>query len=108
MTYEVAANGTDCSAVVEGYGYFKHCARGKLSGDNDGFLKIVARYDMDKKTHSIVGVHIIGEGANELIQLGSILVHSSATLEAVSNTPFSAVTLSGLFQGYHRHLYSLY
>ena len=37
-------------------------------------------------------------GANELIQLGSVLVHSQSTLESVSNTPFSAVTLSGLYQ----------
>ena len=55
-------------------------------------------YDCDEDVHKIVGVHIIGEGANELIQLGSCLVHSEATLEAISNTPFSAVTLSILYQ----------
>ena len=86
-------------AVVEGTAYFKHSARGKLSGENDGFLKVVARYSAEQRAYVIVGVHIIGEGANELVQLGSILVHSRATLDTVSNTPFSAVTLSGLYQG---------
>ena len=78
--------GDNCK-IVEGLGYFNHCARGRLSGSEDGFLKIVAKYDEEKDVHIIVGVHIIGEGANELIQLGSCLVHSDATLEAISNTP---------------------
>lgn len=98
-TYEAATSQSDDGTVVEGFGYFKDCARGRLSGDSDGFLKVVAKYNPEKNAHDIIGVHIIGEGANELIQLGSVLVHSASTsLEAVSNTPFSAVTLSGLYQ----------
>ena len=92
-------DGATESSVIEGIGYFNTCARGKLSGEEDGFLKVTAKYNKQKKAHEIVGVHIFGEGANELIQLGSVLVHSTGvTLEAVSNTPFSAVTLSGLYQ----------
>jgi NAD(P) transhydrogenase len=82
--------------LIEGRAYFKDMARGRLSG-GEGFLKVVARFD-GKGQHSILGVHIIGEGANELIQLGSILVHGKSTLEQVSRTPFAAVTLSGLYQ----------
>ena len=82
--------------LVEGTAYFKDMARGRLSG-GEGFLKVVARRE-SRGRHAIIGVHIIGEGANELIQLGSILVHSKATLEQVSRTPFAAVTLSGLYQ----------
>ena len=82
--------------LVEGRAFFKDMARGRLSGDSQGYVKIVAR--MDAKCHAIVGAHIIGEGANELIQLGSILVHSGASLESVSRTPFAAVTLSGFYQ----------
>lgn len=90
---EAAAAGVN---VVAGYGYFKDLARGRLS-DIDGWLKLIARAEGPTR-HVIIGVHIVGEGANELIQLGSILVHSQATLEQVSNTPFAAVTLSGLYQ----------
>lgn len=84
--------------IVSGYAYFKNCARGRLSGDLDGYLKIVAKYEYKTQQHRIVGCHIFGEGANELIQLGSVLIHTKASLEIVSRTPFAAVTLSGLFQ----------
>ena len=47
---------------------------------------------------TIVGVHLIGEGANELIQVGSILIHTKSDIQTVSNTPFAAVTLTGLYQ----------
>jgi NAD(P) transhydrogenase len=89
----------DC---VEGYAYFKDMARGRLSGDLDGFLKVVTRrvrgVTRPPTSHRILGVFIFGEGANELIQLGSVLVNSEATVEQVSRTPFAAVTLCGLFQ----------
>lgn len=74
--------------IVYGYGYFKDLARGRLSGDLNGFLKIIARAESPSR-HVIVGVHVVGDGANELIQLGSVLVHSRTTLEELSNTPFA-------------------
>ncbi|CAM9303321.1 unnamed protein product [Discosporangium mesarthrocarpum] len=89
-----ASNG---GSIVVGYAYFKDLARGRLSGDPDGFLKVVSRCD-GPYHHTVIGVQIFGEGANELIQLGSILVYGESTLEEVSNTPFAAVTLSGLYQ----------
>lgn len=83
--------------IIEGRAYFKDCARGRLSGDMDGFLKVVVRADGPRR-HTVIGAHIFGEGANELIQLASVFVHSKATAEQVCSTPFAAVTLSGLFQ----------
>ena len=62
--------------LVEGYAYFKDMARGRLSGDLDGFLKLVAIRispdDHGRTRHRIVGCQIFGDGANELIQLGII------------------------------------
>lgn len=87
--------------IVFGYAFFKDLARGRLSGDLNGFLKIIARAEGgsgQKMRHTIIGVHIVGDGANELIQLGSMLVHSHSTLEELSNMPFAAVTLSCLYQ----------
>jgi len=89
--------------IVYGYAYFKDLARGRLSGDLNGFLKIIARAEGGgreggKVRHTIIGVHVVGDGANELIQLGSMLVHSHSTLEEMSNMPFAAVTLSCLYQ----------
>lgn len=83
--------------IVTGYAYYKDLARGRLSGDLNGFLKIIARADSPTR-HVIIGFHIVGDQANELIQLGSVLVHAGTTLEELSNTPFAAVTLSCLYQ----------
>eukprot|EP00903_Cladosiphon_okamuranus_P008631 g8277.t1 len=85
-------------SMVTGYAYFEDVARGRLKGgDTSGFLKLVARAE-GPTHHVIVGVQVIGEGANELIQMGSILIHGRTTLEEVSNTAFAAVTLSALYQ----------
>lgn len=55
-------------------------ARGRLSGDLDGFLKLIAiQISSDqisgRNRHRIVGCQIFGDGANELIQLGKILIY---------------------------------
>ena len=85
-------------SIVTGYAYFRETARGRLTGGEESFLKIVAWRKKDSACHSLVGVHIMGEGANELIQTGSILIHAEVALQQVSKTPFAAVTLSGLYQ----------
>lgn len=82
--------------VYQGYAFFKDTARGRLSGTTDGFLKVVAK--RVGSSYVIIGVHIFGEGANELIQMGALLIHSKTSLHQVSRTPFAAVTLTGLFQ----------
>lgn len=79
-------------------GYFKDLARGRLSGDLNGFLKIIARAEAPQR-HTIIGVHVVGDGANELIQLGSVLVHSRTTLEELSNTPFAGAFLFPFLKG---------
>jgi hypothetical protein len=48
------------SKIIEGFAYFKDMARGRLSGDLDGFLKVVAMFDGPEQ-HTIIGVHIMGE-----------------------------------------------
>ena len=96
LTYEIAA-ANQAENVFEGYAYFRDTARGRLSGTADGYLKIVSK-QMSSSSHAIVGVHIYGEGANELIQMGALLIHSKTTLQQVSKTPFAAVTMTGLFQ----------
>uniref|UniRef100_A0A7S2Y1R6 NAD(P)(+) transhydrogenase (Si-specific) n=1 Tax=Fibrocapsa japonica TaxID=94617 RepID=A0A7S2Y1R6_9STRA len=89
--------GAKVGDIVCGRGFFKDCARGRLSGEVNGFVKVAAKIT-SSNTHEIIGCCIFGEGANELIQMGSMLISSKATLETVSRTPFAAVTLSGLFQ----------
>lgn len=102
LSIDQAVERDPTSSFIEGFAYFNETARGRLSGDRDGYLKVVAKQvkintDSPRK-HAIIGVHIFGEGANELVQLGSILINSRSSLEQVSNTPFAAVTMTALFQ----------
>jgi len=98
VTFESAvASNNHADNIFQGYAYFRDTARGRLSGTADGYLKIVSK-QVSSSSHVIVGVHIYGEGANELIQMGALLIHSKTTLQQVSKTPFAAVTMTGLFQ----------
>ena len=83
--------------IITGTAYYKDLARGRLSGDLAGFLMCVAEYLPSSDEHKIIGFHVIGNGANELIQLGSVLLEAGATLEGLSRTSFAAVTLSCLY-----------
>ncbi|MDD5634659.1 MAG: dihydrolipoyl dehydrogenase [Candidatus Omnitrophica bacterium] len=49
--------------VVEGKQFFKANGRAVANGETDGFVKVVVEKDSDK----IIGAHIIGENASELI-----------------------------------------
>jgi len=61
-----------------------------------GFAKVIGESDEDLNTHTILGWEIIGEGANELVQLCGVLV--GQVMEDVANTQFSAVTMAAAAQ----------
>ena len=95
-TYNSNSNDKD-GYIVTGTAYYKDLARGRLSGDLAGFLMCVAEYLPASNEHRVIGFHIVGNGANELIQLGSVLLQAGTTLESLSRTSFAAVTLSFLY-----------
>ena len=49
-----------------GVAYYREIARGQIRGDTTGRLKII----FHRETREILGVHIIGEGASELLHIG--------------------------------------
>ncbi|MCF7792419.1 MAG: dihydrolipoyl dehydrogenase [Candidatus Cloacimonetes bacterium] len=73
-------------------GKFPFTANGKAlgSGSTFGFVKTIA----DKKNHQLVGMHIIGPQATELIAQGGILIGSNATIADVKKIVFAHPTLS--------------
>ncbi|MDY8136134.1 Si-specific NAD(P)(+) transhydrogenase [Aquimarina sp. 2201CG5-10] len=78
-----------------GYSYFRDTARGMIMGDTDnGYLKLI----FDKNTKVIVGVHIIGHLATELIHYGMQLVQEKKTLDHLIATVFNYPTLHGLYK----------
>ncbi|MBS1519212.1 MAG: Si-specific NAD(P)(+) transhydrogenase [Bacteroidetes bacterium] len=70
-------------------------ARGKIQGSpDDGFLKIV--FENDSKI--ILGVHIMGRIATELIHYGMTLVQDKKTLDQVIATVFNYPTFHDLYK----------
>jgi dihydrolipoamide dehydrogenase len=65
-------------------------SRAKTNLDTDGFVKILA----DAKTDRVLGVHIIGPGAGELIAEGTLAIEYGASSEDIARTCHAHPTLS--------------
>jgi dihydrolipoamide dehydrogenase len=75
--------------VVIGRFPFAALGRAQTFGSTDGLIKIVA----DKKYGEVLGVHIIGPSASDLIPEGVLALQLEATLEDVANTIHAHPTL---------------
>jgi len=79
---------------VCGHAYYKTNARGEIIGDQDGFLKLLFRTD-DMK---LLGVHVIGEQASELVHIGLTALLSDATADLFIATCYNYPTLSEIYK----------
>jgi NAD(P) transhydrogenase len=77
----------------EGMALYAECLRGRVFSPN-GLLKLV----YEKPAGRILGVHIVGEDACELIHLGMELVKTRRTITDLTGTLFSAVTFHELYK----------
>src|SRR5919202_1677146 len=75
--------------VVVGKFPFAALGRAQTFGATEGLLKVVA----DKKYGEILGVHIIGPSASDLIPEGVLALNLEATLEDVANAVHAHPTL---------------
>lgn len=80
--------------ALTGKAKYKDMARGKILGTQDGFLKLV----FDKKTFVVLGVHIIGNIATEIIHYGMTLVENKKTLDDIISVVFNYPTLHDLYK----------
>ncbi len=53
-----------------GVAYYREIARGQIRGDTTGRLKLI----FHRETRQVLGVHIIGEGAAELVHIGQAVM----------------------------------
>ena len=67
--------------------------RGQIVQD-EGLVKLIFRRD----TRAILGVHMIGVAASELIHVGMILLHTGATLDHILSAVFNYPTLSEAYR----------
>jgi len=69
---------------------FKVNSRAKCTGEEEGFVKIVS----DSTTDTILGIHILGAHASELIAEATLAVQNRLTTLALAHTPHAHPTLS--------------
>jgi dihydrolipoamide dehydrogenase len=69
-------------------------SRAKTIDDKDGFVKIIA----EKETDRILGAHIIGPGAGEMIAEAVIAIEYGASSEDIARTCHAHPTLSEAFK----------
>ncbi len=77
-----------------GVAYYREIARGQISGDTTGRLKLIFHRD----THAILGVHIIGEGAAELIHIGQAVMILNGTVDYFVDAVFNYPTLAEAYK----------
>ena len=77
-----------------GVAYYREIARGQIRGDTTGRLKIV----FHRETRHLLGVHIIGEGASELLHIGQAVMTLGGTLDYFIDTVFNYPTLAECYK----------
>ena len=77
-----------------GMAYYREVARGQIRGDTTGRLKLVFHRD----TRKVLGVHIIGEGASELVHIGQAVMTLGGTVDYFVETVFNYPTLAECYK----------
>ena len=87
---------TEAQAVAQGHDVrigtfpFRALARARMAGETDGFVKIVA----EKKYDEVLGVHIIGPRATELVAEAVVALRMEVTVEELIKTIHAHPTMS--------------
>ncbi len=77
-----------------GVAYYREIARGQIRGDTTGRLKLI----FHRETLLLLGVHIIGEGACELLHIGQAVMVLGGTVEYFIDTVFNYPTLAECYK----------
>ena len=74
--------------------YFRDLARAKLVGEEDGLLKLI----FDPTSQRILGVHIMGYYASDLIHTGQAVIHYQGGLDYFVESVINYPTLSSAYK----------
>jgi NAD(P) transhydrogenase len=77
-----------------GKALYREIARGQILGDLSGLLKLIFRTD----TREILGVHIIGDGASELVHIGQAVLSFGVKVDYFVNNVFNYPTLAECYK----------
>ena len=73
---------------------YDELAKGQILGTKSGFVKIL----LDPTSLKLLGVHIIGEQAAELIHIGQAVLTLGGTIEYFRDTVFNYPTLAEAYK----------
>jgi NAD(P) transhydrogenase len=79
---------------VAGRALFADNPRGKITGDLEGATKLV----VDANSRKILGVHVIGERASELVHIGQTAITLGATVDVFIDMVFNYPTLADSYK----------
>jgi NAD(P) transhydrogenase len=77
-----------------GIARFRETSRGHIMGLQSGFLKMI----FSLETRRLLGVHIVGEGATELIHIGQAVLNLEGTLDYFVENTFNYPTLAEAYK----------
>lgn len=81
-------------AYEVGCAFFQEVARGQIIGDVHGMLKLI----FDRETRKLLGVHIIGERASEIIHTGQAVMNYGGPIDYFKDVVFNYPTLSDAYK----------
>jgi NAD(P) transhydrogenase len=92
MTEETAAaEGVDYEV---GRSWFAENARSAIAGTQGGFIKLV----LERETRRLIGAHIVGEEAAELIHQAQAVIHTRGTIDYFIDSTYNVPTRSEAFK----------
>ncbi len=77
-----------------GLSRYRELARGQIVGDSYGMLKLIVH----ATDRSILGVHVFGTGATDLVHIGQAVMGCGGTVDYLVNTVFNYPTLSEAYK----------
>lgn len=98
---EISSVGADDSDLMKsktpficGYAKYSELARGKILGDEYGLLKLL----FHEETKKLLGAHIIGTNASELIHIAQVAMSFDADINHLLETIFNYPTLAEAYK----------
>jgi len=77
-----------------GLARFREIARGQIIGETEGFLKLI----FHQRTRALLGVHVIGEGATELVHIGQAVIAHNGAIDYFVDSVFNYPTLAEAYK----------
>ena len=77
-----------------GVAHFRETSRGHIMGLDTGMLKLI----FSLKTRRLLGTHIVGEGATELVHIGQAVINLKGTVEYFVENTFNYPTLAEAYK----------